>query len=536
MKKILTVFAISVLMIVTAPQVQATAYWGTVVAPTGQTLYWSLVGGNKISIVCPGIGPYFPWSLYGVDFQKPTGALVIPDSVTYNGNAYPVKYIYEYAFSGCDSLTSVVLPDGVEWIMDSAFYGCTQLATVHLPDSLKFLDKQVFENCSSLTSIVIPDRITVIQKKAFCRCTSLASVTFNDSLKYIYDSAFAECHSLTSVTIPEAVVLLGLRSFAMCTSLTTIVFNAENCLYSGGGNNDYSPFYNCVYVTNFTTGNRVKRIPDYFCHRMGHLSSITLGDSVTYIGREAFIGDSLTTITIPASVTHIGVRAFSTNFRLDTVYMMPLTPPELGENAFAYEASGRVFILNGCSYDNYYTEDPDDDWYAYHFALRDPEYNIAVRASSADSSRGTASVVALRDREVRCDSTVVVEALANPGYHFSHWSNGNTANPDTLQLSGDTYLIAYFVNDTNEVGVASVVSERISLYPNPTHGKVTVKGLGVILSASVIDMVGCHREVRLVPQGDGRYILDISGHPQGAYFLTLTTADGQQHIVRLLKQ
>ena len=286
MKKILTVFAMTILMAAIAPQTRATAYWGTVVAPTGQTLYWSLVGGDRIAIVCPGIGPYFPWSMYGTDYQKPTGALVIPDSVDYNGNAYPVKYIYKYAFSGCDSLTSVVI-------------------------------------------------------QAFCRCTSLVSVTFNDSLKYIYDSAFAECSSLPSVTIPEAVVLLGLRSFAMCTSLTTIVFNAENCLYSGGGNNDYSPFYNCVNVTHFTSGNRVKRIPAFFCHRMSHLSSIILGDSVTYIGREAFIGDSLTTITIPASVTYIGERAFSTNFRLDTVYMMPLTPPELGANAFYAEASGR---------------------------------------------------------------------------------------------------------------------------------------------------------------------------------------------------
>jgi hypothetical protein len=80
------------------------------------------------------------------------------------------------------------------------------------------------------------------------------------------------------------------------------------------------------------------------------------------------------------------------------------------------------------------------------------------------------------------------------------------------------------------------MSERIAAYPNPTRGKVTVKGPKAIVSAIVIDMAGCSKEVRLMPQGDGRYILDISGHPQGAYFLTLTTGDGQQHVVRLLKQ
>ena len=68
MKKILTVFAMTILMAAIAPQTRATAYWGTVVAPTGQTLYWSLVGGDRIAIVCPGIGPYFPWSMYGTDY------------------------------------------------------------------------------------------------------------------------------------------------------------------------------------------------------------------------------------------------------------------------------------------------------------------------------------------------------------------------------------------------------------------------------------------------------------------------------------
>ena len=543
--KKLIILAIAILTAGFVHQAQATAYWGTVVAPTGQTLYWSLVGGNKISIVCPGIGPYFPWSLYGVDFQKPAGALVIPDSVTYNGNAYPVKYIYKYAFSGCDSLTSVVLPDGVEWIMDSAFYGCTQLATVHLPDSLKFLDKHVFENCSSLTSIVIPDRITVIQKKAFCRCTSLASVTFNDSLKYIYDSAFAECHSLTSVTIPEAVVHLGLRPFAMCTSLTTIVFNAENCIYSGGRNRDYAPFYACSSVTTFTAGNRVKRIPDYFCHRISaHLSSVTLGDSVAYIGKEAFIGDSLTTIIIPASVTYIGERAFSTNFHLDTVYMMSPTPPELGGNAFAYEASGRVFILNGCSYDNYYTEDPDDNWYAYHTALRGPIIDINVSVTQDDVLHGTASIIAHGGRDVRCDSTIVVEAIANPGYHFSHWSNGNSTNPDTLQLVGDTSLIAYFVADTGDVSI-TLVEDGTALvaYPNPFRQRVTIqvesgelKAESGVVTAWLTDLSGRREEVRLIPDGPGQYTLDLTSRPQTTYLLTLTTADGKQHTVRLLKQ
>ena len=42
--------------------------------------------------------------------------------------------------------------------------------------------------------------------------------------------------------------------------------------------------------------------------------------------------------------------------------------------------------------------------------------------------------------------------------------------------------------------------------------------------------------MRLTPDGPGQYTLDLTTRPQATYLLTLTTADGKQHTVRLLKQ
>jgi len=42
--------------------------------------------------------------------------------------------------------------------------------------------------------------------------------------------------------------------------------------------------------------------------------------------------------------------------------------------------------------------------------------------------------------------------------------------------------------------------------------------------------------VHLTPIGSGQYSLDLTSRPQATYLLTLTTADGRQHTVRLLKQ
>jgi hypothetical protein len=59
------------------------------------------------------------------------GAVVIPDTI----NGYPVTTIGYAAFSGpmfygCQSLTSVTIPDSVTNIVDYAFYLCTNLTSV----------------------------------------------------------------------------------------------------------------------------------------------------------------------------------------------------------------------------------------------------------------------------------------------------------------------------------------------------------------------------------------------------------------------
>ena len=81
---------------------------------------------------------------------------------------------------------------------------------------------------------------------------------------------------------------------------------------------------------------------------------------------------------------------------------------------------------------------------------------------------------------------------------------------------------------------------QVMVYPNPTHGKVTIVGANdyspEVEAAWLTDPTGRREEVSLTCDGHGQYTLDLTARPQAPYLLTITTADGRQHTVRLLKQ
>ena len=131
--------------------------------------------------------------------NKYSGDVVIPPSVTYNGEPYKVTSIGESAFSGCTSLTSVTIGNSVTSIGEAAFYGCSGLTSITIPNSVIDIGKSAFSGCNSLTSVTIPNSVTYISQSAFSGCTSLTSVTIPNSVKKIDYQAFANCNNLTDV-------------------------------------------------------------------------------------------------------------------------------------------------------------------------------------------------------------------------------------------------------------------------------------------------------------------------------------------------
>ena len=222
----------------------------------------------------------------------------IPNSVTAIGN---------FAFDGCEGLTSIDIPNSVTHIGWYAFYSCKGLTSIVIPNSVTEIGAGAFEWCLELTSIVvengnprydsrnncnaiietadntlivgcknttIPNSVTAIGDGAFPNCNGLTSVDIPNSVTYIGDAAFFSCVGLTSIVIPNSVTYIGEGAFCNCFGLTGVVI-PNTVTYIGD-----AAFFNC------------NRLADVYCY-IADLSRVSSGNKQFYLDGGDYSGRTL---------------------------------------------------------------------------------------------------------------------------------------------------------------------------------------------------------------------------------------------------
>lgn len=285
----------------------------------GKDIYYNILSESECEVTHNGYTSY-------------SGKVTIPQHVTYGGKEYTVSKIGNNAFIGCwdwedDKLLDVHIPNTVTCIGEYAFSECYYMRSLTLPESIEVIESRAFQACMTCASINIPSTVKSIGNNAFEDCTELRQVTIPSGLKHLGDQAFFRCGA-KEINVDE-----GNLYYA---SIDGVLFNKEKTKLI-----QFPMFRNGDY----TVPDGVTEIADYAFAFSNDLNSVTLPNSLTTIGNNAFEGAFLWSsdfvLTIPNSVTTIGQAVFSYASGLHHV-VLPTSISEIPERMF--EASNLVSI------------------------------------------------------------------------------------------------------------------------------------------------------------------------------------------------
>lgn len=282
----------------------------------------------------------------GFNGAKDLESITLPSSLkeigefAFNMNAHSGSTYYRDT-----KLKHIYGGENVEKIGTYAFQGCSALTEFNFSDKLTEIEGNAFSRCYSLQKAILPDTITIIHKGTFSDDCNLTNIGNLHNVKYIGDFAFDgfsrgdpanrlgantgmlnydgsfDCQMsnleevgiysfqsqiyLKELNMPK-LKSIGPYCFYDCTNLKKII--TSNCVrICNSFNYDFHNVNgieydkvpnNCIIkdkvmtpisaITEWTFDNDETRIPSFFLDHASNLSSVTIPNSVTSIGRCAF--------------------------------------------------------------------------------------------------------------------------------------------------------------------------------------------------------------------------------------------------------
>jgi len=296
----------------------------------------------------------------------------------------------------CESLSEVILEEGIEKIGDGAFEGCSALSRIVIPSTVREIESRAFADCTSLSEVVIKGKLTTIEREAFKgigRDCESVSIVINGDVGTIEREAFAgitnlhrlningiiddteksiiegsgvsefECKGIRRIgpesfwgsklkTLPNLskTKYIGSNAFGECSLLAAAVIPDNVTSIAGAA------FAGCDGLLTAVLGNGIKEINDSLFRGCGALEEVFLPEKLKEIGANAFADCvALKEIDLPAGVKLLGERAFENCISL-TRFTVNGKVKKIGENIFR-GCTGFLDITG----ESEYVQELDDD-------------------------------------------------------------------------------------------------------------------------------------------------------------------------------
>ena len=288
--------------------------------------------------------------------------LVIPDDVTYIG---------DYAFRGCTNITSVTMGENVTKIGTSAFYGCKNCASITIGENVTSIGSWAFYGCSAMTSLKsLPRKVPSTTSNSFDSAIKDQAILYVPSAAleaYSSKAPWSDFYDIVALNLPKHQLAYYVddalyKSFTLEEGEYITPEPApekEGYTFSGWSEiPERMPKHDVTVTGSFTltseqlaldgiqytlwvkektaeivgfdvtdgftgqvsipstvtkdgTSFDVTRIGDSAFSKCENLTSVTIPESISFIGESAFSGCMLENIFVKNTATHLNERSFS---------------------------------------------------------------------------------------------------------------------------------------------------------------------------------------------------------------------------------
>lgn len=305
-------------------------------------------------------------------------------TLTFEGSPSAVGMtVGKQAFMRCYALKNVIFEkeSAVTEIGEEAFSSCNVLGDLTLPTTLTKIGSLAFKDCLSIRKVVIAEgnKNIEVAMDAFEGCVRLLTITIPSTMETLPIEAIAACPSVRSIDIAE--------NNPYFSSDGLIIYNAnktELLFYSKTitpENGEYTPIDSVVKIRGgafrnndrikvLNIGKNVEEIGDYAFAGMSALTTVNFEDStsaltlgkgvlqgtgslgnivlpsrIREISEEMFRNSAIAVVTIGSSVTVIGKNAFTGCTGLvEIIFAEGCNIETIPESAFENVAAGTITI------------------------------------------------------------------------------------------------------------------------------------------------------------------------------------------------
>lgn len=177
------------------------------------------------------------------------------------------------------------------------------------------------------------------------------------------------------------------------------------------------------------------------------ITSISIPEGVTVIEHRAFSDCDFPILTLPSTITEIQDMAFMM-CHMDIIVLLSNTPPTISEMSFDMFHSLCIIPCGTMEayMDNSVWARMIED--GYRMNIQEPAPANTLTVATTNDQQGAARIV---ESNACDDDNAIIEAVANYGYHFVQWNDGNTDNPRNIVVTEDITYTAEFAANTYTV-------------------------------------------------------------------------------------